>query len=64
MDPAVVWAWDRIVAGRGLVRVDHLAAEYDQSHLHRDVMAFTGTTPAAVLGEPFLTVDDRAWPAA
>lgn len=113
VDPAVAWAWNRIVVGRGLVRVDHLAAElgwsrkrlwsrfhshigippksaaklvrfdhavhrlvagegaaqvaadggyYDQSHLHRDVVAFTGTTPATVLGEPFLTVDDRAWP--
>jgi AraC-like DNA-binding protein len=111
--PAVAWAWNRIVVGRGLVRVDHLAAELgwsrkrlwsrfrshigispksaaklvrfdhvahrlvagegaaqvaadggycDQSHLHRDVMAFTGTTPAAVPGEPFLRVDDRAWP--
>ncbi|MGW2331490.1 helix-turn-helix domain-containing protein [Streptomyces sp. NPDC001700] len=113
VDPAVAWAWNRIVVGRGLVRVDHLAAELgwsrkrlwsrfqshigippksaaklvrfdhavhrlvageaaahvaadsgycDQSHLHRDVMAFTGTTPATVLDEPFLTVDDRAWP--
>ncbi|WTA40554.1 helix-turn-helix domain-containing protein [Streptomyces sp. NBC_00846] len=115
MDPAVAWAWNRIVVGKGLVRIDHLAAELgwsrkrlwsrfhsnigippksaaklvrfdhavhrlvagesaaqvaadggycDQSHLHRDVMAFTGTTPATVLGEPFLTVDDRAWPTA
>ncbi|WP_217145177.1 AraC family transcriptional regulator [Streptomyces sp. AC627_RSS907] len=113
VDPAVAWAWNRIVVSRGLVRVDHLAAELgwsrkrlwsrfhsclgippkyaaklvrfdhaahrlvagdraarvaadggycDQSHLHRDVMAFTGTTPATMLGEPFLTVDDRAWP--
>ncbi|GGR86488.1 hypothetical protein GCM10010252_26440 [Streptomyces aureoverticillatus] len=113
VDPAVVWAWNRIVVGRGLVRVDRLAAELgwsrkrlwsrfsshigmppknaaklvrfdhavhrllagegaaqvaadggycDQSHLHRDVRAFTGTTPATVLGEPFLKVDDRAWP--
>lgn len=112
-DPAVAWVWKRIVADRGLVRVDRLAAELgwsrkrlwsrfrshigmspksaaklvrfdravhrlvagegaaqvaadggycDQSHLHRDVMAFTGTTPTAVLREPFLTVDDRAWP--
>lgn len=113
VDATTAWAWNRIVADRGLVRVDHLAAElgwsrkrlwsrfhshiglppksaaklvrfdhavhrlvagegaaqvaadggyYDQSHLHRDVMAFTGTTPATVLGEPFLRVDDRAWP--
>ncbi|ALO05952.1 Transcriptional regulator, AraC family protein [Streptomyces venezuelae] len=115
VDPAVAWAWNRIVAGKGRVRVDRLAAElgwsrkrlwtrfhshigmppksaaklvrfdhavhrlvagegvaqvaadsgyYDQSHLHRDVMAFTGTTPATVQGEPFLTVDERAWPTA
>jgi AraC-like DNA-binding protein len=113
VDPEVAWAWDRIVAGRGLVRVEGLAAEVgwsrkrlwsrfraqvglppkraarlvrfdhaahrlvagrsparvaaeggytDQSHLHRDVVAFTGVTPAAVAGEPFLTVDDVAWP--
>ncbi|GII86157.1 AraC family transcriptional regulator [Sphaerisporangium siamense] len=113
VDPEVTWAWRRIVGGRGLVRVDRLAAEVgwsrkrlwsrfhaqvglppkraaklvrfdhaahrlvtgecaaavavdagyaDQSHLHRDVMAFTGTTPANVAGEPFLAVDDIAWP--
>lgn len=113
VDPAVAWAWNRIVVSRGLVRVDHLAAELgwsrkrlwsrfrsnigippkcaaklvrfdhaahrlvagaraaevaadggycDQSHLHRDVMEFTGSTPATVLDEPFLAVDDRAWP--
>jgi len=115
VDPAVAWAWSRIVVSRGLVRVDHLAAELgwsrkrlwsrfhshigippkraaklvrfdravhrlvagesaarvaadggycDQSHLHRDITAFTGATPATVVAEPFLTVDDRAWPAA
>ncbi|MFH8238967.1 helix-turn-helix domain-containing protein [Streptomyces sp. NPDC018321] len=113
VEPEVAWAWKRIVASGGLVRVEHLAAElgwsrkrlwsrfrsgigvppkraarlvrfdravhrlvggegaasvaadggyFDQPHLHRDVMAFTGATPATVVGEPFLTVDDRAWP--
>ncbi|TDV57795.1 helix-turn-helix protein [Actinophytocola oryzae] len=113
VDPEVAWAWRRIVAGRGLVRVDGLAAEVgwsrkrlwsrfqaqiglppkraarlvrfdhavhrlvagdgpagvaadcgytDQSHLHRDVVAFTGVTPTAVVGEPWLTIDDTAWP--
>lgn len=113
VDPEVAWAWDRIVGGRGLVRVDGLAAEVgwsrkrlwsrfcsqlglppkravklvrfdhaahrlaagegaarvaadsgytDQSHLHRDVMTFTGVTPATVAGERFLAVDDLAWP--
>ncbi|MEU7892186.1 helix-turn-helix domain-containing protein [Nonomuraea sp. NPDC049152] len=112
VDPEVAWAWQRIVASRGLVRVDGLAAELgwsrkrlwsrfrsqiglppkravklvrfdhaahrlvagqdaarvaadggyaDQSHLHRDVVAFTGVTPATVAGEPFLAVDDIAW---
>ncbi len=113
VDPEVAWAWERIVGGRGAVRVERLAAELgwsrkrlwsrfraqlglrpkhavrlvrfdhaahrlvagesaagvaadagyaDQSHLHRDVMAFTGVTPAAVAGERFLAVDDLAWP--
>ncbi|MBR7672495.1 helix-turn-helix domain-containing protein [Streptomyces daliensis] len=113
VDPEVAWAWRRIVASGGLVRVERLAAELgwsrkrlwsrfhshigmppkraarlvrfdravhrmlagdgaarvaadggycDQSHLHRDVVEFTGATPTAVVGEPFLTVDDRAWP--
>lgn len=110
--PEVAWAWRRIVAGHGMVRVEQLAAELgwsrkrlwaefrsqlglppkraaklirfdhavhglvagqdaaavaadrgytDQSHLHRDVMAFTGLTPATVVNEPFLAVDDVAW---
>ena len=114
VDPEVAWVWDRIVVGRGLVRVDRLAAEVgwsrkrlwsrfrsqiglqpklaaklvrfdhavhrlvagegaarvaadagyaDQSHLHRDVAAFTGVTPTTVASEPWLTVDDTAWPA-
>ncbi|MGW0810422.1 helix-turn-helix domain-containing protein [Nonomuraea sp. NPDC002799] len=113
VDPEVAWSWNRILAGRGQVRIGMLAAEVgwsrkrlwsrfhsqiglppkraaklvrfdhaahrlaagegaarvavelgyaDQSHLHRDVMAFTGTTPATVAGEPFLAVDDFAWP--
>jgi AraC-like DNA-binding protein len=112
VDAEVAWAWDRIVGGRGRVRVDGLAGEVgwsrkrlwsrfrsqlglppkravklvrfdhaahrlvagegaarvaadggyaDQSHLHRDVVAFTGVTPATVAGEPFLAVDDIAW---
>jgi AraC-like DNA-binding protein len=110
--PEVAWAWRGIVAGRGMIRIEHLAAELgwsrkrlwsrfdsqiglapkraaklvrfdhavhglvagqdtarvaadsgytDQSHLHRDVMAFTGLTPATVVNEPFLAVDDIAW---
>jgi AraC-like DNA-binding protein len=113
VDPEVAWAWRRIVAGRGLVRVEGLAGEVgwsrkrlwsrfraqlglppkraaklvrfdraahrlvagegaarvaaeggyaDQSHLHREVMAFTGATPSALAAEPFLAVDRLAWP--
>ncbi len=113
VDPEVAWAWNRIVASRGLARIDRLATELgwsrkrlwsrfraqiglppkraaklvrfdhaahrlvvgeaaarvaaesgyvDQSHLHRDVMAFTGTTPATVVGMPWLAIDDFAWP--
>jgi AraC-like DNA-binding protein len=112
VDPEVAWAWRRIVAGRGQVRVEGLAAEVgwsrkrlwsrfqsqiglppkravnlvrfdravhrlaagvdvarvaaesgyaDQSHLHRDVVALTGATPAAMAGEPWLAVDEIAW---
>jgi AraC-like DNA-binding protein len=112
VDPEVAWAWHRIVVGRGLVRVDELAAEVgwsrkrlwsrfrsqiglppksaarlvrfdhaahrlaagegaarvavesgyaDQSHLHRDVVAFTALTPATLAGEPWLAIDDLAW---
>ncbi|WP_017593072.1 helix-turn-helix domain-containing protein [Nocardiopsis potens] len=112
VDPEVAWAWRRITAGRGRVRVDGLAAEVgwsrkrlwsrfrsqvglppkraarlvrfdraahrlsagadparvaaeggysDQSHLHRDVAEFAGTTPATLAGEPFLAVDGTAW---
>lgn len=64
IDPEVAWAWDRIVVGRGPVRVERLAAEggyADQSHLHRDVVAFTGVTPTTVAGEPWLAVDDVTW---
>ncbi|WP_199823316.1 helix-turn-helix domain-containing protein [Streptomyces sp. NRRL WC-3742] len=34
----------------------------DQSHLHHDVRAFTGTTPVTAAREPWLAADARAWP--
>ncbi|WP_233620588.1 helix-turn-helix domain-containing protein [Amycolatopsis sp. WAC 01416] len=61
-----------------LVRFDHaahllatghpaagVAAEcgyVDQSHLHREVKAFTGLTPSVVAAAPWLAIDDVAWP--
>ncbi|MFK4272913.1 helix-turn-helix domain-containing protein [Streptomyces milbemycinicus] len=52
----------RLVAGEAAAQVAADAGYADQSHLHRDVMAFTGATPTTVAGEPFLAVDDIAWP--
>ncbi len=52
----------RLVAGESAARVAADAGYTDQSHLHRDVMACTGATPATVAREPFLAVDDIAWP--
>ncbi|MDA0637172.1 helix-turn-helix domain-containing protein [Nonomuraea sp. MCN248] len=52
----------RLVAGEAAARVAAETGYADQSHLHRDVMAFTGATPATVADEPFLAVDDIAWP--
>ncbi|MBT2419026.1 AraC family transcriptional regulator [Streptomyces sp. ISL-22] len=114
VDPGVGYAWRQMVASRGQVRIEQLAAEagwsrkrlwarfrsqvgltpkraaqlvrfdhaahrlaaghsaasvaaeggyVDQSHLHRDVMAFAGVTPTAVAAAPWLAVDDVAWAA-
>ncbi|WP_377267814.1 helix-turn-helix domain-containing protein [Peterkaempfera sp. SMS 1(5)a] len=52
----------RLVAGEGAARVAADAGYADQSHLHRDVMAFTGATPGTMARELFLAVDDIAWP--
>lgn len=52
----------RLVAGHPPARVAADSGYTDQSHLHRDVMAFTGTTPTTLAAEPFLTIDPIAWP--
>ncbi|GIJ76697.1 Helix-turn-helix domain-containing protein [Micromonospora phaseoli] len=53
----------RLAAGQAAAAVAVDSGYADQSHLHRDVMTFTGVTPATVASAPFLAVDDVAWPA-
>lgn len=52
-----------LAAGRSPADVAAEVGYADQPHLHRDVRAFAGTTPAGVAVEPWLAVDDVAWPA-
>jgi AraC-like DNA-binding protein len=53
----------RLAAGQSAALVAAGSGYVDQSHLHRDVVAFAGKTPTAIAVEPFLAVDDVAWPA-
>ncbi|WP_239313738.1 helix-turn-helix domain-containing protein [Plantactinospora mayteni] len=53
----------RLVRGDSPARVAADGGYADQSHLYSEVRAFTGTTPSAAASEPWLAVDDRAWPA-
>ncbi|MEU6269132.1 AraC family transcriptional regulator [Saccharopolyspora shandongensis] len=50
-----------LVAGQDAAGVAADGGYTDQSHLHRDVAAFTSLTPTTVVDEPFLAVDEIAW---
>lgn len=52
-----------LAAGRAAAGVAAESGYADQPHLHRETMAFTGLTPAAVAAAPWLAIDDVAWPA-
>jgi AraC-like DNA-binding protein len=53
----------RLAAGDSPARVAAEGGYVDQSHLHREVLAFGGVTPTALSVAPWLAVDDFAWAA-
>jgi AraC-like DNA-binding protein len=53
-----------LAAGHAAASVAVQSGYADQSHLHREVKAIAGVTPAAVATAPWLAIDNIAWPAA
>jgi AraC-like DNA-binding protein len=51
-----------LAAGQAPANVAVRSGYTDQSHLHREVRAIAGATPAAVAAAPWLAIDDVAWP--
>lgn len=51
----------RLAAGERAADVAAQAGYVDQSHLHREVVAFAGGTPATMTEDTWLAVDDIAW---
>jgi AraC-like DNA-binding protein len=56
-------AAQRLSAGNAAARVAAEAGYVDQSHLHRDVVEFTGGTPSTMVEDTWLAVDHIAWAA-
>jgi AraC-like DNA-binding protein len=51
----------RLAAGDGAALVAVEGGYADQSHLHREALAFAGLTPTGVAAAPWLAVDEVAW---
>ena len=51
----------RLSAGHAAARVAADTGYVDQSHLHRDVLEFTGGTPSTMIDDTWLAVDHIAW---